>query len=314
VPMKAKTAISVDDAARPPTTRVGAQVNEPEGNALPDDARSLQFALERGLQVVAGQPEPPTAPTETENPQLKPATQKRATTRRLFKIALGLALVVSLGWSPLRTMLATTSVEALVNARIETIRSPIEGIVEAAPDANLDWGASAAPPRLRIAGPLADHSRLDDLKRQYAALESQMDALARQSESAAAALETLTAQVGRFRGGRLKLLDARLKAQTAELEAAAAKTSQAAESKRRTDELRKSGSTTAAEGDRTQFEWVAATSAQTAAEQRLEETRIELHAAVCNVFNVQRHLTSRQTHRTLGSGAMKVWREATAAA
>jgi putative transposase len=37
-------------------------------------------------------------------------------------------------------------------------------------------------------------------------------------------------------------------------------------------------------------------------------------AAVCNAFNVQRHLTSRQTHRTLRSGAMNVWREATAAA
>jgi putative transposase len=34
------------------------------------------------------------------------------------------------------------------------------------------------------------------------------------------------------------------------------------------------------------------------------------HAAVFNTFNVQRHLTSAQTHRTLRAAAMNTWREA----
>ncbi len=38
------------------------------------------------------------------------------------------------------------------------------------------------------------------------------------------------------------------------------------------------------------------------------------HAAVYNTFNVQRHLTSAQTHRTLRAAAMNTWREAVAAA
>ena len=37
------------------------------------------------------------------------------------------------------------------------------------------------------------------------------------------------------------------------------------------------------------------------------------HAAVYNTFNVQRHLTSAQTHRTLRAVAMSTWREAIAA-
>jgi transposase-like protein len=41
---------------------------------------------------------------------------------------------------------------------------------------------------------------------------------------------------------------------------------------------------------------------------------LSTHAAVYNAFNVQRHLTSRETHRTLRSGAMNVWREASATA
>jgi putative transposase len=38
------------------------------------------------------------------------------------------------------------------------------------------------------------------------------------------------------------------------------------------------------------------------------------HAAVYNTFNVQRHLTSAQTHRILRAAAMSAWREAVAAA
>ncbi len=36
------------------------------------------------------------------------------------------------------------------------------------------------------------------------------------------------------------------------------------------------------------------------------------HAAVYNTFNVQRQLTSTQTHRTLRAVAMSTWREAVA--
>jgi len=41
---------------------------------------------------------------------------------------------------------------------------------------------------------------------------------------------------------------------------------------------------------------------------------LSTHAAVFNTFNVQRHLTSAQTHRTLRAAAMSTWLEATAVA
>jgi putative transposase len=40
---------------------------------------------------------------------------------------------------------------------------------------------------------------------------------------------------------------------------------------------------------------------------------LSTHAAVYNVFNVQRHLSSRQTHQELRSEAMNTWREAATA-
>jgi putative transposase len=40
---------------------------------------------------------------------------------------------------------------------------------------------------------------------------------------------------------------------------------------------------------------------------------LSTHAAVFNTFNVQRHLTSAQTHRTLRAAAMSTWSETVAA-
>jgi transposase-like protein len=41
---------------------------------------------------------------------------------------------------------------------------------------------------------------------------------------------------------------------------------------------------------------------------------LSTHAAVYNTFNVQRHLTTRPTHRAFRAAAMNAWREAAAAA
>ena len=41
---------------------------------------------------------------------------------------------------------------------------------------------------------------------------------------------------------------------------------------------------------------------------------LSAHAAVYNTFNVQRHLTSAQSHRVLRAAAMSTWREVVAAA
>ncbi len=281
LPTRATVSVNADASSVAPTPVIGEYAGQSGDDMRARDARSMQAALERSLQEAPGASEAAEAQVETPAPN---AARGGATVRRILKIALGLGLVATLGWSPLRAMLTTTSVEALVNARVETIRSPIEGTVESAPQADHDWRADMPPPLLHIVDPLADHSRLDDLRRQYDALESQSRRLARQSEVAVAALTMLTVQVERFRNGRLKLLEARLNAQAAELDTAVAKASQAADTKRRTDQLRKSGVVTAVESDRTQYEWIAATSAQAAASQRLEETKVERDAVADGVF------------------------------
>ena len=239
------------------------------------DARAMQSALAEGLQQGHVAAEAPLASGKREATGTRRGAKQKLL--RAMKITIGLGLAVALGWSPLRALIATTSVEALVNARVETIRSPIDGVVEWAPRTG-EWRADETPVPLRVRDPLADPTRLDDLRRQYAALEAKSGALARQSELASATLETLKSESEVFRQRRMKLLDARVKARAAELEAAVAKSTEAEASKRRIDQLRRSGAVSEAEADQIDFEWLAATAVKSAAEQRLEEAKAESDA------------------------------------
>ncbi len=141
------------------------RVEETQAKQHPVGARSVQTILERSFLpgVEDG--------AVDEAPSAKKRLVNAVTARRFAKIALGIGLVIAFGWAPLRAMLATTSVEAIVNARIETIRAPIEGIVQAPGEKTANWSATAAPPKLIITNPYADRSRLDELRRDLNALE-----------------------------------------------------------------------------------------------------------------------------------------------
>jgi len=254
------------------------RVEETQAKQHPVGARSVQTILERsflpGVEDGAAD----------EASSAKKRLVNAVTARRFAKIALGIGLVIAFGWAPLRAMLATTSVEAIVNARIETIRAPIEGIVQAPGEKAANWSATAAPPKLIITNPYADRSRLDELRRDLNALESQEETLGRQSQLAQTALDAIGLQAEKYRAGRLKLIDARLARQTADLQAANAKTAETAASKRRSDHLQQTGFISGAESDRVQYEWNAATSAEAAAQKRLEETKVEHDAVADGVF------------------------------
>jgi hypothetical protein len=270
-----------------PILTAGSGITKPAPNPRDDGtnaqqrlpgARAVQTILERSFLPGAEEAAVEKAPSATKR------FINAVMARRFLKIALGIGLVVAFGWAPLRAMLATTSVEAIVNARIETIRAPIEGIVQAPAEKTANWSSTAAPPKLTISNPYADRSRLDELRRDLNTLESQEEMLGRQSQLTQAALDTINLQAEKYRVGRLKLIDARLARQTAELQATSAKTSQTTASKRRSDHLQQTGFISGADSDRVQYEWNAATSAEAAAQKRLEESKVEHDAVADGVF------------------------------
>ena len=50
---------------------------------------------------------------------------------KLIKVSIGVVIVAAVGYLPVRTLLQTTSTEAIINARLVTLRAPIEGEVGA---------------------------------------------------------------------------------------------------------------------------------------------------------------------------------------
>ena len=279
------------------------RVDETTAEQNPPGARSVQTLLERSFSPGADELAVDKAPSA------KKSVTYGVTARRLTKIALGIGLVIAFGWAPLRAMLATTSVEAIVNARIETIRAPIEGIVQAPGEKSANWSSTAAPPKLTISNPYADRSRLDELRRDLNTLQSQEETLGRQSQLTQTALDTINLQAEKYRAGRLKLIDARLARQTAELQTTSAKTSQTTASKRRSDHLQQTGFISGADSDRVQYEWNAATSAEAAAQKRLEETKVERDAVADGVFigdsyNDAPSSIQRETELTMKKGEL----------
>ena len=143
-------------------------------------------------------------------------------------------------------MAQTSSVEAIVNARVITLRAPIEGEVQAGP-AGREAGAALAPGDLlfRIVDPRADRGRVDDLSRQLEQARDERPRLAARLESARALLADLTEQTRAFGAARIRQLEARHDALTADAAAAHARTLDAAATLERANRLTAQGAGTA---------------------------------------------------------------------
>src|SRR5262249_20173045 len=99
---------------------------------------------------------------------------------RAIKSALGLAIVVVVGVGPVQRLVEFSSVEAIVNARLVSLRAPIDGRIEEG-DFTASIGAAAPKggPMLRISNSRADRARLDDIQRLVDQTESERPPLAK---------------------------------------------------------------------------------------------------------------------------------------
>ncbi len=255
------------------------------------DVRRMQAALYHAFDdAPPGQGEPAPAPAETKpSPQAPQAAPRSLLSRisghRLVKVGVGLALVVIFGWMPLQTLLIAASVEAVVNSRIVTVRSPIDGVVAAAPHDFKAWSADKGAPVLRIRDDKADRSRLDDLSRQLGDMEGERPPLAQRLAMAQASLADLERQTRQFAEGRILQLNARIAALGHDVAAAAAKADEADAAFTRANALARSGVMTTAELGRLRRDRIVAVEERSSARaSSLEEASVERNAAYQGVF------------------------------
>ena len=272
---------------------------DPAAFAQMDAGRRLAYL--QGLLAEAGAANGPSleewrrrnAPSAEPTPILNspapvtPAESKprSSTPRRIVKTLLGLALVAAVGYAPLQRLAQTSSVEAIVNARVITLRAPIEGELQAG-SAGREAGAAVAPGDVlfRIVDPRADRGRLDDLSRQLAQARDERPRLAARLDGARALLADLTEQTRAFGAARVRQLEARHDALAADAAAAHARTLDAAATLERANRLTAQGAGTAVQASLAKRDADVAAQNEISAQGLIAVNDVELASARRGVF------------------------------
>jgi multidrug resistance efflux pump len=202
------------------------------------------------------------------------------THRRMSKAAIGLLILLVVGWMPLRALFESTSTEAVVNARLITLRAPIEGQIE--PDSagmNVGTEIAAGLPMLRIVNRRADRGRLDDLRRLVDQLESEREGLIARITELSTLQVDLNNQVRTFQDARMRQLAERSGELASELAAAAATRDAAAKALARVAPMADSGSISKATMEKYTRDSQVTAEAYAALEHRMAALQVELVAA-----------------------------------
>jgi multidrug resistance efflux pump len=204
--------------------------------------------------------------------------------RRLLKTLIGLLVVVAAGWMPVRALLETTSTEAVINARLITLRAPIEGQI--GPLGAIAVGIDLQPGvvLVSIANPRAERGRLDDLRRLVDQLEGESKVLIARRHDLEVLHEELAAQARAFQAGRKDQLEARVAELMSELAAADARRAEAETTLARTQALADSGTSSKMALERAKRDAAIAAETQAALGHRLGGVDVELSALRKGVY------------------------------
>jgi multidrug resistance efflux pump len=207
------------------------------------------------------------------------------TLRRMLKTVAALTIALAVGWGPTQRLLQTTSVEAVVNARLITLRAPIEGEIAATPT-SLTIGAELAngAALMKVVDRRADRTRLDDLRRTIAGLEDERAMLAAKLANTRSLHAEFVTQTRQFQDGRVRQLEARTGELRSEISAAEARRQETAAVLQRVFALEAKGAAARATLDKAQRDDEIATQSIRAMQQRLKAVEIELDAARSGFF------------------------------
>jgi multidrug resistance efflux pump len=244
-------------------------------------ASELQARLADAVRVWDPEPEPHQPKTS------EPADRanRKTTTRRIVKTLLALAIAIALGWTPLQRFLQTTSAEATVNARLVTLRAPIDGEIVMKDDV-VEVGSpiQKGDKLLQVVDSRADTAPLDGLRRQIFALQSESDALEKRLQRLDGLQDQLRKQRDAFQQGRIEELEARFAELSAEIQSAEAQQVETSSTLNRTEKLHSTGYQSEAALIHANRDHKVATSATDALRQRLKGTKVELDAARQGLF------------------------------
>lgn len=205
--------------------------------------------------------------------------------RRGVKSLIAIIVAVALGWYPLQRLLAATSAEATVNARLINLRAPIDGKVSlVAPSIAVGTEVEPDEPLVRVTNVRANRGRLDDLRRTTDGLRSEIAVLSQRLGQLQGIEKDVIAQRNAFQEGRIRQLEARAAELAVQITTAEAQHEDAKEALERSRKLRQSGSHTVATLLHAERDYKVSKLAIEAARIRLEGNKVELEAARKGLF------------------------------
>lgn len=215
-------------------------VTPKEAVAVIDDACRMQEALRRSLDElrqgqlkdsspfqVPGQTDAPATEEEIpQSPSQSPVARgfTWSDSKKVSKSALGLLVIAYLGWQPVQRLFQVSSVEAVVNSHLITLRSPIEGTIAGQLD-NLSVGGDVAGKTtlFTIENSRSEYPRIDDLRRRIGAVSDDLLVDAKRLVETEALFAQMSRIAREFRDARMEQLQANIAAQHSEIAASRAK-------------------------------------------------------------------------------------------
>ena len=278
---------SLKRAVPPPTATKAAPPAGGPQTELPDttgaDALQRLARLNEELRARTPHGEPETEPSPAK-PRIS-RIRKMLPSRKGIKSLVAIAIAVALGWIPVQRLLATTSAEATVNARLINLRAPIDGRVSIlAPTLAVGTPVEPAERLLEVTNVRADRGRLDDLRRTISTLKSEDSALTKRLEQLGQLQIDLRAQRDAFQEGRILQLEAKAAELQVQIASAEAQHADAQEALERSKKLSLTGSHTIASLLHAERDFKVTKLSIEAARSRLQGNRVELDAARKGLF------------------------------
>ncbi len=161
---------------------------------------------------------------------------KRA--RQVIKSLIGILLIIAAGWAPALRLFQVSSVEAVVNARVVTLRTPIEGVVRFQRDVNtLDVDIASGALVAKVENPRIDRNLINELTKDLDMALIEQDRLVARKETLLDRHVTQSEQMESYRQTRLKTLKTHLDEATANHAEYAAKLANAENHRTRSERL-----------------------------------------------------------------------------
>jgi biotin carboxyl carrier protein len=250
---------------------VGLAADRPKALDVRAQSLLLQEAFEKPDQV------------EVDTPTSTPPAGGSIVARfgwRTFKSVIGLGIIVVAGVGPVQRLLEFSSIEAVVNARLVSLRAPIDGRIE---EADFAPGIGATAPKgrlmLRISNQRADRGRLDDLQRLVDQAESERPILAQRLRRLKEIHDGISKQARAFQAGRIRELEERMMDLKAQAAATEASELEASSTLQRTKALAAAGHQTIVAVERAERDAKVAAQNRSSLNHRLFAIGVELEAA-----------------------------------